>query len=422
MRSILTQAAAAASVIIGSCVATATDWPQWRGPQRTGHVAKGEPVPSSLQNLTVAWNVPIGDGLASPVVSGGKVFYLDNQNNREVVHAAGSSDGKLLWHHELDEAHKDSQSPAGPRCTPVVDGDRIYVQSCRGELRCLNTTDGAVVWRTNYVKDFGAVFTGEKGQAEGARRHGYNGAPLVHGDHLIALVGGKDGAGVVCFDKRKGDVIWKSQDDIPAYAPPVVATVAGREQVLAFTVQGLIALDPTDGKLLWRDPMKTAFGRHVTTPVVVDDVVVVASHQVGLVGVKITNEGDGLKATRAWTEKDLAINFSSPVAVGKHVYGLGPARNIICVDPATGKLAWSKDGFSTSSGDKAHVGMIAMGNNIFVLTDGGEGILVAADPTQYKELGRAQICGKNWCNPAYVNAHLYVRDARELRSVSIANR
>jgi outer membrane protein assembly factor BamB len=401
-------------------LATAGEWPQWRGPQRSGHAAADERVPRRLAGARPVWTVPAGDGLASPVLSGGKVFYLDNQRHKEVVHAVDAASGRPIWRHELDEAFKDSQSPAGPRCTPVVDGERIYAQSCRGELHCLNVADGAVVWRADYVEDFGAVFIGERGQAEGARRHGYNGAPLVHGDRLIALVGGKEGAGVVCFDKREGTVIWKSQEDTPAYAPPIVATIAGREQVVAFTVQGVIGLDVADGALLWRVPVKTAFGRHVTTPVVVDDVVVVASHQVGLIGIRVTKDGARLTAEPIWTERDLAINFSSPVAVGQHLYGLGPSKNLMCVDVKTGKQAWSQGGFASGGADKAHAGIVAVeGSRLLVLTDGGEAVMVAADPSGYRELGRVQVCGRNWCNPAYADGKLVVRDGREVRSVAL---
>ena len=416
MRKILISAT---SLLLAPALASAGDWPQWRGPERTGHIAPDERIPENLDAVKVLWSIPIGDGLASPVVSGGRVFYLDNQSNKETVHAVDAASGKPVWHHELDEAFKDSQSAAGPRSTPVVDGDRIYAQSCRGELQCLSTADGKIIWRTNFVKDFGAVFTGEKGTAEGARRHGYNGAPVVHGDQLIALVGGKDGAGVVCFNKRDGKVVWKSQDDTPAYAPPVVATVAGREQIIAFTVQGVMGLDASNGKLLWRDPMKTAFGRHATTPVVVDDTVVVSSHQVGLVGVRIEKDGDNLKAKRAWTLKDAAINFSSPVAVGLYLYGLGPAKNLVCIEVEPGTQAWSKEGFSSGGADKAHAGIIVLGDRLLVLTDGGEAVLVAAGPRACQELDRAQVCGKNWCNPAYSNGQLFVRDARELRCVQL---
>jgi outer membrane protein assembly factor BamB len=400
--------------VLGSAL-LADDWGQWRGPERTGHVPAGVAVPQSLAAAPkVVWHVPQGDGVSSPVVAGGKVFCLDNQQGKETIHAYDALTGKAIWSAALDVVHKDSQTPAGPRCTPLVDGDRLYAQSCRGELQCVSVADGTVIWQTNYVKDFGATFIGEKGRAEGATRHGYDGSPLIDGDHLLAEVGGKPDAAVVCFDKLTGKVIWKAQSEIPAYAAPIIATVAGKRQYIAFMVEGVMALDPADGKLLWRVPVKTALGRHVTTPVVVDDMVVVASHQAGLIGIKVTQDGAGFKAANAWVSKESAINFSSPVTVGDALYGVGPNRNLICVDVATGKQNWSKDGYFTHDGGHSHAGMIVMGENILVLTDSGQLVLIAADPKSCRELGRVQVVGTTWCNPAYSNGHLYLRDSKEL--------
>ncbi len=401
-------------------VARAADWPQWRGPDRTGHVPKGEIVPDKLPvEPSVDWRTKVGDGLASPVVAGGKVFYLDNQAGKETVHAAEADSGKPIWSVTLDEAFKDSQSTPGPRCTPLIDGGRVYAQSCRGELQCLDASDGKRLWRVNYVTNFGAVFIGEKGQAAGAARHGYNGSPLIDGDRLITLAGGTNGAGVVCLDKASGKVIWKSQNDGAAYAPPILASVAGRRQAIAFTVDGLIGLDPKDGDLLWRVPLKTTFGRHVTTPVVSDDTVMVSSHEFGLIGVHVATSGNGLAARTIWTNKEAAINFASPGVAGEYLYGLGPDRNLVCVNAGTGKLAWSQEGLFPSPAGKAHAGFVIMGRNVLVLTDSGQLVLFGTNPEQYREMGRAQIAGANWCNPAYANGRLYLRDGKELLCIGL---
>jgi outer membrane protein assembly factor BamB len=406
-------------IVAGSPV-LAGDWPQWRGPQRTGHVPAGEPVPQTLPPAPkVVWHVPVGYALASPVVAGKRVIYLDLKNGKEVAHAADANSGNELWSAELDEGFKDNQTPSGPRCTPVIDGDLVFAQSCRGELRCLNAGDGKVIWRTNYVKDHGATFIGEKGQAQGASRHGFNAPPLVDGDRLIALVGGKPKAAVVCIDKRTGAIIWKAQEATPAYAAPVIANVAGVRQLLAFMADGLMAIDPANGKLLWRIPIQTAFGRHVTAPIIVENLVVVSSHQAGLMAIKVSKISGGLNATQAWVSKDLAINFMCPVAVGQHLYGVGPRKNLICVNVITGEQASSKDGYFAGSANNAHAGIIAIGDKLLMLTDGGELVLFAADPTQFRELARAPVCGKTWCNPAYANGRLYLRDERELYCVEV---
>ncbi len=398
----------------------ASDWPQWRGPDRTGHVPAGVAVPTTLPaEPKILWRVKVGDGLSSPVVAGGKVFHLDNQDGKETVHALDALTGKPLWSAELDDAFKDSQSPAGPRCTPLVNDGRVYAQSCRGELKCLDAKDGKLIWRVNYVTDFGAEFTGEKGQSAGAVRHGYNGSPFIEGEHLITCAGGTNGASVVCLNKKTGAAVWKSGSDTASYAPPILAQIGGRRQVVAFTVDSLSGLDLRDGKLLWQVPLKTKFGRHVTTPVVLDDMVMVSSHEFGLIGVQVLKSGNDFSASVAWTNKAAAINFASPVMTGGHLYGIGPVKDVVCVEAKSGKLAWSKDGLISTTASKAHAGFIGMGSNVLLLTDSGELLLLAADANECREIGRAQVSGSNWCNPAYADGRLYLRDGKDLISVAL---
>jgi outer membrane protein assembly factor BamB len=422
-----------AAVFAGGVATRAADWPQWRGPHRDGHADGPAAGVAKLDaDPTVAWKVPVGFGLDSPVVVAGVVYFLDNTDGKETVHAADAKTGKALWAAELDDTFKDNQSQPGPRCTVTVDDGRVYAQSCRGTLKCFGAADGKEVWGVGYGKAFGATFIGEKGKAEGSVRHGYAGAPLVDGDHLIVGTAGKDSA-YVCFDKKTGTVVWQALGGLnPAYAAPVVATLAGTRQVIAFTTGAVVGLGLADGKPLWRSPVKTALGRHVTTPIVVGDTVVVGSFQAGLIGVRVTKSADGLSAEQAWVTKDAMPNFSSPVliggagkpggagdgraAAGTHVVGVGQNLKLFCVVVATGKVAWSQD----ASLGKAHAGLIVVGNTVLALGDGGDLVAFAADPAAYKELGRAKACDKNWCTPAYVDGKLYVRDAHELRCLELS--
>ena len=396
-----------------------SDWPQWRGPLRTGYVPAGEAVPAALPaEPKVLWRGNAGTGFASPVVAGGKVFFLDNQESMETAHALDAATGKELWQTPIFAAHKDNFG-IGPRCAPLADGDRLFVQSCKGEFQCLNIADGKLLWHKNFVTDFGAVFIGELGKAAGGSRHGNTGSPVIDGENVIVQVGSPNGASLVAFKKSSGELVWKSQNDQTAYAAPMIATLAGVKQVISFTIEGLIGLDVADGKLLWRVPMKTALGRHVTTPVIVDDLVLVASHQIGLIATRISKDASGLKAEQAWISKEMAINFACPVAVGHYLYGLGPAKNIFCLDALTGKLAWEKDGCILSAPDKAHASFMVMDKNILMLNDSGQLILFGADPQEFKEKSRVQVCGFNWCSPAYVDGKLFVRDNKEILCLNL---
>jgi len=407
-------------VTLCSLETLAADWPRWRGPGNDGHVpvAQGE-LPNLAATPKIVWRQPVGHGLSSPVVAGGEVFHLDNQGGKETAHAVDAATGRALWSYPLDDVFKDGHSDPGPRCTPVVDGDRVYVQSCRGKLQCLAAETGEPIWRVDFIKDFGGVFIGERGSAPGASRHGYSGAPLVHADRLVATAGGTNGASVVCLDKRTGSVVWKSQNEVAGYAAPVAATIAGVEQFVVFTAEGVIGVDAQGGSLLWRVPIKTSFGRHCVTPLVVDDMVVVSSFQVGLMGIRVSARANGLKAEKAWISKMAAINYASPVAVGTHLYGLGKANKLVCVDIRTGKITWSQPKFSSKRLAKGYAAFLVMAGQILVLADNGELIAFKADPAQYRESGRLSICGRTWCHPAYVDGRFYLRDDKELLCVEL---
>jgi outer membrane protein assembly factor BamB len=398
----------------------ASDWPRWRGPENTGYVAAGEAVPHALPaEAKPVWRVPVGGGLASPVVAGGRVFHLDNTEGQETAHALEADTGRELWRTPVDEAFRDGHSAPGPRCTPTVDGDRVYVQSCRGEFRCLAVADGQTLWRLNFVKDFEALFFGETGSASGASRHGNTGAPLVDGDRIYVAVGGTKGASVVCLDKRSGKVVWASENDTPGYAPLHVAELAGVRTVLAFTSVALIGLNANSGDLLWRVPIQTSLGRHIVTPIVAGDLVVVSSHEAGLVAVRVTRQGDTFAAVPAWTSRSAACNCATPVLVGNHLYGFGPSQRLECVDVRTGETAWAEKGFAPEplTGDWA--AFLVMGRRILMLGANGWLALFEADPAALRPVGSLRLCGRNWCHPAYAAGRLYVRDDKELLCVPL---
>jgi outer membrane protein assembly factor BamB len=394
-----------------TCQALADDWTRWRGPTGDGHVGIGEARLTIFpEDPEVILKIPTGGGFASPIIAQNRVYIFDNQDNKETLRAIDLDSQKEVWTHSVDQTFKDGQGAPGPRNTPQADGDRLYAVSCRGEMHCIKADDGQLIWKRNYSSDFGATFIGEKGSIQGAARHGNNGSPLILGDRLYACAGGTNGSSVICLNKHTGELIWKSQNDLAGYAPPLIAKVGGAEQLFCYTVEGLVSLNPKDGALHWRFPISTPFGRHVTTPIGYQGLVIVSSVEEGLMATETQISNNKIVHKRAWTSKPNAINFSSPIRIGGYLYGLGPQKNLICVDLATGRQQWSKTGYIFTSADKAHAAFIAMNNKVLALTDTGELVLFEANPNKFVELGRVQVCGKTWSNPAYSNGVLYLRD------------
>jgi len=402
---------------VAALSASGGDWPQWRGPARNGYASADTPAISSLpKEMKPVWKIPVGGGFSSPIVAGDKLIYLDEQQGKECAHVLEAETGKELWRMPYAEVYFDEWG-AGPRSTPIVEGDRLYAQACNGEFRCFNLADGKLVWQTSFDKDFGARFLGSKAREGTASRRGNNGSGVIAGERIILPVGGTNGASLVCFDKLTGKVLWKSGSDEAAYSSFMIATLGGQQQIVAFTADALLGADIATGKILWRVPLKTNAKRHAASPVVAGDTVIVNSHTIGLVCIRISRDSGGFKAAEAWVNKDLKINLATSVAVDGFLYILGPNQDYVCVNAATGALQWSQPGFGR--GNKDWAATIVVGKNLLVLTEGGELALLAADPAKYTELGRLQVCGNTWSHPACANGKLFIRDSRELQCLDL---
>jgi outer membrane protein assembly factor BamB len=188
----------------------------------------------------------------------------------------------------------------------------------------------------------------------------------------------------------------------------MTGTLGNRHQVIGVTCEGLLGLEAASGEALWRIPFKTGANRNVLTPVLDGNGILFASYTTGLRRVALEADGSKVRATQSWLNPDLKINLSTPVLVGRHLYGHGPDKDFVCVDASTGAIQWRQTGFNQ------YASTLASGSRLLVLNDTGEVILLEASPARYTELGRFQACGKTFSHPAYAHGILYTRDSREL--------
>ena len=392
------------------------DWPQWRGPLRTGHAMAGSRVPEHLPDQPkVIWRIKSGEGHSGLIVASGRLIYTGAEGEIEVVYVLDANTGKELWKQPYAQLYRDEWG-AGPRATPISDIDRLYIQSCRGDFCCFQLADGKLIWKTNFEKDFGVKFLGSKANEGTASRRGNNGTSIVDGNAVIVPVGATNGASLVCFDKLEGKVLRKCGEDEAAYSSLMVATLDGVKQVLHFNAEALVGVDRETGRLLWRVPLKTNAKRHAATPVIIGDHVLVNSHTFGMICFNIAKERGEWKATESWHNNDLKINLATPVVVGDYIYSHGANKDFLCVGARSGELKWSREGFG-----EQYSSTIAIADKLLVLADTGQLVLIAADPSAYRELGRTQVCGKTWSFPAFAGGKLFVRDARQLTCFDLLN-
>lgn len=378
----------------------AGDWPQFLGPNRDNSTP--ETVAPWKGDLKPVWAKPVGEAHSSPVVAGGVVyaFYQPKGKNADALAAFDAKTGELKWEQSYDRPEFKPLFGNGPRGTPSVSNGKVFTYGGTGVLARWDAKTGKVDWKVDALKEFGAknLFFGTSA------------SPLVAGDKVVALVGGK-GAGVVALDAKTGATAWKATDDPSSYASPTLIN----EQVVALTGSNVRALG-TDGKPLWEVPFKDRLNESSTTPLSAGGLIFASSVTAGSIAVKVT---DG-KAEKVWENKALTCYFSTPVVVGEYLYMVNGKASLAnasitlrCVELKTGKVAWEK-----ADVGKYHAAILRCGpagnESLLMLDDNGSLTLFAADPKGYKELAKSKVCGTTWAHPALVDGRLYLRDEKEL--------
>jgi outer membrane protein assembly factor BamB len=393
----------------------AADWPQFRGPSLNGTTPETIATAWPAGGPKQVWRAPVNLGFSSFAVAGGKAYTLvlrpvDNVNN-EVCVALDADSGKELWAAPLGFAKYDGGGNAGapgndggdgPRSTPTVDGDRVYVLSAALGLFCLDAANGRVAWKKDLPREYGASNIRWQNAA----------SPLLEGNHLF-LCGGGAGQSLLCFDKATGALVWKGQSDAFTHATPIVTTLLGQRQVLFLTQSGLVAVVPGTGQVLWRHsfPYRTSTA---ASPVVGGDIVYCsAGYGVGATAVRVSKQGDTWKTTELWRKENQLMNhWSTPVHRDGHLYGLFGFKQygkvpLKCIDLATGEEKWSRDGYGQG-------GTILAGGDVVALAENGELVVVEASPAAYREKARTKaLTGKCWNNVAVANGRIYARSTKE---------
>ena len=387
-----------------------TDWPQWRGPDRTG-ISKetGLLAQWPRSGPSVAWSAAmLGAGYGSVAVHGDRVYLQGMRNRQSVVSTLNRADGKPVWVRILGPAGDNDRGP-GPRGTPTIDGDRLYALSETGDLACLRTSDGTVVWQRNILKDF----RGENPYWLISE------SPLVDGNLVIVTPGGR-GAGMVALDKMSGKTVWQSKElsDGAGYASPIVADVGGVRTLMTFTADAGVGVRASDGKLMWRNSQAANGTANIATPVYSDGkVFFTSSYGTGasLLGLKAA--GGEVRAQEIYFTRDMKNHHGGVVLVNGHIYGYNDSI-LTCLEFASGKMLWRDR--SVGKGAVTYAD-----GHLYILSENNVVGLVEATPAGYKEKGRFNIADQgwpSWSHPVVSGGRLYIRNQGTLTSYDVRAR
>ena len=389
---------------------SASDWPQWRGPDRN-NLSKDQgllqtwPPSGPPQNWTIS---TLGKGYGSMAVAADRIFIQGSNGRQSIVYVLSRADGRGLWSKALGAAG-DSDRGSGPRGTPTVDGDRVYVLTENGDLACLKTQDGTAVWQRNILRDF----NGRNIQWLLSE------SPLVDGNNVIVTPGGRD-ATLVALDKMTGRTVWTSKglSDAAGYASPIVGDVQGVRTLMTVTDAAAVGVRAADGKPMFRYSRVANDTANIATPVFHENRVFYTSdYGTGAVLLELAADSGEVRAREVYFTRDMQNHHGGVVLVNGYLYGFNNSI-LTCLDFATGRVMWRNRSVGKGS-------LTFADDHLYVLSEDNVVGLVAATPSGYQEKGRFHIADQglpSWAHPVVVGGSLYIRNQSVLTSYNIRAR
>jgi outer membrane protein assembly factor BamB len=437
-------------VLLGSAV-RADDWPQWLGPKRDG-VWRETGIIDRFpdKGLPVKWRTPIGSGYAGPAVSGGKVYLADRVldqgtlnpksgftknivKGKERVLCLDEATGKILWKHEYPSTYEISY-PSGPRCTPVVHDGKVYNVGAMGDLVCLEAASGKLVWSKNFPDDYKASIP----------VWGFCGHPLVDGDKVICLVGGRPDSLVVAFHKDTGKELWRALGaNEPGYNPPMIFTIGGKRQLVMWYAGGVAGLDPETGKEYWEHPWRLQSALSIPTPRMDGNRLFLTSFYNGATMLEFKGDKPGVvwqskfarggKGERPEVTDTLHSIMPAPWIKDGHIYGICSYGEMRCLNADTGQRVWeSLQATGSAKGPRDrwnNAFIIPHEDRYFIFNEKGDLMIARLSPKGYDEVSRTHIIDPDntmpgrlvvWSHPAFANKRLYVRNDKEMVCIPLA--
>jgi outer membrane protein assembly factor BamB len=383
----------------------ASDWPQFRGPNRD-NVSKDTGLLKSWpkDGPPLVWKAQgIGGGYSSISIAGDRIYTLGNKGDVSHVVALKRDSGKFLWSVQIGKAG------GNLGCTPTVDGEHVYALGQEGDLVCLEARDGKRVWRRNLLDEFGGSY---------GNWH-YCESPLVDGDRVLVTPGGKN-ATMVALDKKTGETIWKcpipTRSTDAGYSSIVIAEVGGVKHYVQLFDGGVVGV-ATDGRLLWTYEKLGHNTANIPTPIVLDDhVLAVAGYGKGGALLKLKSDGKDVTAEEVYFTRALTNKHGGVVVVGDYVYGdTDDQGRPFCAEVKSGKVLWKRD----SNAGKGHgsASVTYADGRLYFHYENGVVALVEESPEGYKEVGSFQLQqrqGPAWAHPVVVDGRLYLREGDTL--------
>ncbi len=376
-------------------VLTASDWPNWRGPNYDG--VSQETIPMTLPTeLPIRWTAKVGTGFSTVSVVGDLVLTMGNRTlsgkETDTIWCLSAKTGAVIWQHSYPCALDPLYYEGGPGATPTIHEGSVYTLSKKGHALRLALDTGRVIWSRDLVADHKVELP----------EWSFAGSAFIDGDRVLLNVG----RGGIALDRETGATIWLSSTETAGYATVVPYEMGGPgARRLLFSAKGLIAFDPITGRAASELPWRSSRDVNAADPIVFGKRIIVSSAS----GTVMIEPGlGGSEPAQIWEQKDMKWYFNPGVLIEGHLYSIHGTTHrpteLMCLDAATGKIIWTVPGFGSG-------GVMAAGKTVIVF-DNGLLTLFEADPKGYQPRHQQKILdGKCWTSPVLANGCIYCRNA-----------
>jgi outer membrane protein assembly factor BamB len=387
-------------------------WNQWRGPARDGVISGFVSPEKWPKTLTRGWSVEVGEGHASPVIGGDRVFCFSRQDDKEVVRALWLSDGHEFWSKNYPAAYEMSPYASGhgkgPRATPAVAEGRLVTFGVSGVLSAWDTATGDLLWQNDYSKDY---------PHKSPTFYGTANSPLLQSGMLVAFIGTHHRGALVSFDPSSGRPRWQWDAEGPAYASAILANVRGTPQIITQSDKHCLGLSAKDGKLLWSVPLETEYDQNSVTPVVWGNAVLVSGLGKGTTAYLLKNDADKWTPEQVWHNADVSLYMSSPIIYGNYLFAMANRKKgqFVALD-RDGKEQWQSEG---RMGENAAI--LRAGMDVLAMSTTGILHVFRPGTKGFDEIAQYQVSDTAvWAHPAVKGNQILIRDRSRLTLWTIA--
>lgn len=391
---------------LGAPLAADEEWSQWRGAARDGHAPMFEVPAEWPEAPRQVWKVEVGEGFASPVVSGDTIYQMARQGDDEVAMALELATGKTKWSHRFETPYEMHQAAIkygkGPKSTPVVAGGVVCFLGVDARFSCHEAATGKVLW----TRDFSEQSAPEETFCGSAT------SPLVVGGKVYVHLGDDRAGRFFAADLRTGKELWGWDGQGPGYASPLLLEVDGQPQVVTFATTDLLSFHPETGALLWNRPYPDKWKENIVDPLVVGERILITDYENGTLSLWPKKTEKGWVVEDHWHNKELTQRMASPVTDGKVVYGFSNARKgqLFVLDPESGKVLWEDEGRGGSNAV-----LTLAGDWLLVTTTDAELKVMRLDDRKLEQVESYEIASSEvWAQPAWLRDGMLVKDLRHL--------